>query len=112
MPEHSVPEPDNVPDDGSPTEIHQTQHPAGDTPPILSKTSNPESPPKLSFFQMFFSTLAAMFGIQTKANLERDFKQGSAGNFVVIGIILVLIFIFTLVKVVSMVLENAGLQPG
>ena len=94
----------NNPENISPVSDQTDEHPL--TPPSTHQTN--EKQKKLSFFQMFFSTMAAMVGIQTKANLERDFEQGSAGNFVVIGIILVAIFIFTLVKVVGIVLDNAG----
>lgn len=89
----------------SPVDGQTDEHPASSS----ASDSSKKNPKKLSFFQMFFSTMGAMVGIQTKANLERDFEQGSAGNFVVIGIILVAIFIFTLIKVVGIVLDNAGL---
>ncbi|HFB66177.1 MAG TPA: DUF2970 domain-containing protein [Aeromonadales bacterium] len=95
----------NQAEDVSPVSGQTDEH------PLTSSSTHPtnKNQKKLSFFQMFFSTMAAMVGIQTKANLERDFEHGSAGNFVVIGLILVAIFIFTLVKVVGMVLDNAGI---
>ncbi len=74
-----------------------------------SSSKSTTAPKKLTFFQMFFSTIRALLGVQSKENLERDFAQGSATNFIVIGLILVAIFIFTLVEVVSIVLDNSGL---
>jgi len=64
---------------------------------------------KSSFLKTLLSGIAALFGIQSQENLERDFKKGSATHFIIIGIILVFVFIFTLIQVVSSVLDNAGM---
>ncbi|MEL0034849.1 MAG: DUF2970 domain-containing protein [Gammaproteobacteria bacterium] len=56
------------------------------------------------------SVIAAMFGVQSEANRERDFKHGKASHFIAIGIVMTVIFVLTLVAIVSSVVENAGLN--
>lgn len=63
---------------------------------------------KLTFWQVVKSTLAAAIGVQTPEARERDFTQGSAGPFIVAGIIGTLIFIIVLVVIVKLVLAQAG----
>jgi hypothetical protein len=50
------------------------------------------------------SVLAAMIGVQSEKNREVDFKQGSLPVYIVIGVIATILFIFTLVKIVSWVI--------
>lgn len=49
------------------------------------------------------STLAAAIGIQSKKNRERDFEEGNAGTFIVAGILFTVLFVATIVVVVSAV---------
>ena len=49
------------------------------------------------------STLAAAIGVQSKKNRERDFEEGNAGTFIVAGILFTVLFIATIVVVVSAV---------
>ncbi len=56
------------------------------------------------------SVIAAMFGVQSEENRERDFKHGKASHFIAIGIVMTVIFVLTLVAIVSSVVENAGLN--
>lgn len=60
--------------------------------------------PKPSFGKAIFSVLAAMFGVQSQKNRERDFTQGNPWVFIVIGIVLTVAFVLSLVLVVKMVL--------
>ena len=62
----------------------------------------------LTFLTVVMSTLAAAIGVQSKANKERDFKHGSAGPFIVAGLIFTALFVGTLVLVVRFVLSAAG----
>ena len=56
------------------------------------------------------SVLAAMFGVQSQENRERDFKHGKASHFIIAGIILTVIFVLVLVNLVSSIVEEAGLS--
>lgn len=62
----------------------------------------------LTFVSVVMSTLAAAIGVQSKANKERDFKHGSAGPFIVAGLIFTALFVATLVLIVRFVLSAAG----
>ncbi len=54
--------------------------------------------------QIIQSVLAAAVGIQTDANRERDFKSGSLGIYLVVGLIATISFILLIVLVVSVVI--------
>ncbi len=58
---------------------------------------------KVSWWAVVKSVLSAMLGVQSAKNRERDFTQGKPHQYIIIGIIATLLFIFTLVFVVSMV---------
>lgn len=49
------------------------------------------------------STLAAAIGVQSKENRERDFEEGNAGTFIVAGVLFTVLFVATIVVVVSAV---------
>lgn len=48
--------------------------------------------------------MAAMIGIQSKKNLQEDFSKSSPLPFIVAGIIMTLLFIFSVYAVVQLVL--------
>lgn len=54
------------------------------------------------------SIVGAMFGVQSDAQREKDFDQGNAVQFIVGGIIFVVVFIMTILYFVNSALENAG----
>lgn len=59
---------------------------------------------KIPFWRMLLSVMQASFGVQSKANKERDFAGGSIMGFVVAALIFTAIFIAVLVTVVKLVL--------
>ena len=61
-----------------------------------------------SLFNIIQSVLAAMVGIQSDKNRERDFESGHIGNYIFVGIVMVIIFIFTLISIVDSILESSG----
>ena len=63
---------------------------------------------RLSFWQLFRSTLSAFIGVQSNANRERDFKHGKVSHFIWMGLLFGLVFVLTLVGVVQLVLHFAG----
>ena len=56
------------------------------------------------------SVLAAMFGVQSPENRERDFKHGKASHFIIAGIVLTVIFVIVLINIVTSIVEEAGLS--
>jgi hypothetical protein len=63
-------------------------------------------PPTL--WQVAKSVLAAMLGVQKSKNYERDFQYGKPGQYIILGIVFVILFIIILVGVVNLVLSLAG----
>jgi len=53
------------------------------------------------------SVLAAMIGIQSEENRERDFTKGDITNYIIVGIVVVVILIFVLIKFVNSLIPDA-----
>ncbi len=66
----------------------------------------PDEPP-LTFWQVAGSTLAAAFGVQKRANRERDFGRGKPHHFIIAGIVFTVVFVLIVATVVQIVLRNA-----
>ncbi len=67
-----------------------------------------ESGHKPSLRAVASSVGAAFFGVQSEKNRARDFQHGKPMQFIIIGLIATTIFILTLVGVVQLVLNLAG----
>ena len=63
---------------------------------------------RITFWQLFSSTLSAFIGVQSNANRERDFKYGKISHFILIGLLFGLVFICTLIAVVRIVMLFTG----
>ena len=61
------------------------------------------APMSSKFKQILQSTLAADFGVQSHKNRVQDFEEGNAGWFILAGIIFTVVFIFTVLTVVNLV---------
>ena len=59
---------------------------------------------RIPFWRMLLSVTQASFGVQNKANKERDFASGSITGFIVAALIFTAIFIAVLVTIVRLVL--------
>ena len=71
----------------------------------MSNNDKPEHEKKKpSLWQVAHSVLAALIGIQTSKNYQRDFQHGEAWQYIVLGLIAVAIFIGSIILVVSLVL--------
>ena len=57
------------------------------------------------WYQVLWSTLAAFFGVQSRANRERDFTHGRASHFIVVGLLCTAGFIGLLVLAVRLALS-------
>lgn len=69
------------------------------------KTENKKKVPLLSIMS---SVVAASFGVQTKKNRERDFEQGKFHHFVIGGVVFAVLFIFSIIGIVKVVMHFAG----
>ena len=72
-----------------------------------SKETPPDERP-LTFWQIAGSTAAAAFGVQNRANRERDFNRGKPLHFIIAGIVFTIVFVLVVVSVVRLVLHNAA----
>ncbi len=76
--------------------------------PSPPSSDGPEKPP--SMLQTIVSVAAAFFGVQSDKNRERDFKQGRAGIFIAVGLVMTLLFIGAVWLAVKITLRNAGMN--
>jgi hypothetical protein len=77
----------------------------GRPPGARFKVSREEE--KLSFFQVLSSVISSFFGVQKNATRERDFKRGRARDFILVGLLLTVAFIFAVWGVVQLVMRLA-----
>jgi len=68
---------------------------------------SPDDKP-LTFWQIAASTAAAAFGVQNRANRERDFSRGKPLHFIIAGIVFTAVFVLIVVVVVRLVLSSAS----
>lgn len=61
---------------------------------------------KPSFISMVISVIAAMFGVQTEQNRQRDFSQGNPLPYILIGVVFIILFVVALITIVSLVLPD------
>lgn len=67
---------------------------------------SPESAPP-SWWQMIWSVLAAMLGVQTEANRKRDFTANRPLPYILIGVLFIVCFVAALIVIVNVVLAAA-----
>lgn len=79
-----------------------------ETAPETAPETPTEQPPKLTFWQLLKTSLAALIGVQTEANRSRDFQSGRPLQFILLGVVAALIFVLLVVAVVQLVLSQAG----
>ncbi len=60
-------------------------------------------------WQVAKSVMAAMLGVQKSENYQRDFQYGKPGQYIMVGLIFVALFILILVGIVKLVLSLAGI---
>lgn len=71
-----------------------------------NKDPSKQAPP-LPLWKVVASALAAVFGVQSKENAQRDFAQGKLSTFVMIGVGIALFFIIVIATIVSTVVNSA-----
>lgn len=58
--------------------------------------------------QVISSVLAAMFGVQSDKNRERDFTKGKFSTYIIVGLIATVLFVLLVWGVVQAVLYTAA----
>ena len=83
---------------------------AGSSPSDKSNSASTEPSeevPSMTLLQTTQSVLWAMLGVQSKKNARRDFSKGKFSHFVIIGVVFALVFIFTLVSIIRVVIPDS-----
>lgn len=57
-----------------------------------------------TLWQVAHSVLAALIGVQSSKNYQRDFQYGKPSQYIILGLIAVTIFIGTIIGVVKLVM--------
>lgn len=70
--------------------------------PRLSESKKDQIP----FWRVILSVIQASFGVQSRENRERDFKQGNWLPYVIAALLFTAIFVLALLFVVKMVLAS------
>ncbi len=78
--------------------------------PGTENSSGAEGRKSVPLLRVVKSIAAAAFGVQSNRNRESDFTQGNYRHFIIGGIIFTVIFVLTVIFVVSLVLKNAGVS--
>lgn len=60
-----------------------------------------------SFLDNLKSVLGALFGIQSDETRQRDFKQGDPAQFILLGVVAVLLMVITLIFIVQHIISSA-----
>lgn len=67
-----------------------------------------DEPRKLTFREVFTSTIAAALGVQSHANKVRDFSHGNVLHFIAAGVLFTVGFVIAMVLLVRFVLSGVG----
>jgi hypothetical protein len=65
-------------------------------------------PKKGGLLKALFSTMAAMFGVQSERNREADFTSGSPWRYLFTGVLTAVIFVFGVILLVRWALSIGG----
>lgn len=91
------------------TDKHQAKNQDQEKQPehtLENPTTEQSSKPNI--FQVIFSVLAALFGVQSAKNRERDFQRGDAKDYIGVYVILVVTLVIGMIILVKVVLSSAG----
>jgi hypothetical protein len=61
---------------------------------------------KRGFFGVLQSVFAAMFGVQSDKNRERDFAAGYVSEYIFVGIIMTIVFVVSIIWYVNSVIDS------
>lgn len=75
---------------------------AENTPP---SSSAPPPPPKSSLLQALWGVLAALFGVQSEKNQQRDFSATHPWMYILIGLVATVMFVAGLMAVVFWIIR-------
>lgn len=72
----------------------------------MSETKENTPKAKVGLLSLILTVMAAAIGVQTKKNLEKDFSQSSPVPYIIAGVIFTILFMCSVIFVVSLVLSE------
>ena len=66
-----------------------------------------ENKKKITPLSFMGSIIAAWFGVQTKANRQRDFEHGKFHHFIIGGMVFAVLFVLFVIGIVNVVMHYA-----
>ncbi|MEY4643065.1 MAG: hypothetical protein RLZZ227_3059 [Pseudomonadota bacterium] len=72
----------------------------------ISESKKPQDEGNIPFWRVVLSVMQASFGVQNRANRERDFKQGNWVPFMIAALLFTAVFVGVLVIVVRSVIAG------
>ena len=74
----------------------------------MNDSNQRAQPARLGLREVIASILAAGIGVQSNHNRERDFRHGSARQYVVAGIVATVLFVGAVYALVQIIVRSAG----
>lgn len=62
----------------------------------------------LALWEVFQGVFAMFIGVQSEKNRERQFKYGKLHQFIIVGIVITVLFLFHIVLLVKLAMNWAG----
>jgi hypothetical protein len=78
----------------------------GNSSPESSTQPDKDKKPSLGIVGMIGSVFAAIIGIQSQKNRERDFKKGNPSDFILLGVIFVFLLVVGMIAFVNSLLPS------
>lgn len=75
--------------------------------PDQSPEPSDDAEKKPGLLEVTHSILAALFGVQSAKNRERDFKRGKASDYIMVYVIMVIAMVIGMIITVNIVLSSA-----
>ena len=73
----------------------------------MAQSPDPQKPDSnTGFIAVIGSVIAALFGIQSNAKRQRDFKKGDAADFIVVAIVGAVLLVLGMILLVNHVLSE------
>ena len=74
----------------------------------MSEIKEEEKEESLALWEVFQGVFAMFIGVQSEENRERQFKYGKLHQFIIVGIVVTVVFVFHLILLVKLALSWAG----
>ena len=77
---------------------------------LLSRKRPDNEKTKVSWLNVFKSTMMSFLGVQKEEIRQRDFEYGNPIHFIIMGILMATVFVLVLITIVKIILYSAGVQ--